>query len=98
MITQETRWVVKGAALFILLVFVVALLVGCGDDPPNPRTDLDEDNITLDTAGWTVYANYDEFPNVAAKCDGSSRMYTTTRLESAIVVVPNSPECVGGDS
>ena len=80
------------------VVALVRIAAGCGDDIPNPKSDLDEDNITLDTTGWTVYANYDEFPNVAAKCDGDTRLYTTTRLESALFVVPDHNLCQGGDS
>jgi hypothetical protein len=80
-----------------IVCFAVLALAACGDDE-TPRTDLDENNIDLISTPWTVYANYDEFPNVAVRCDGSTRMYTTTRASDALELVPDHELCQGGDS
>ena len=85
-------WLAAVCAVAILLM----LLVGCSSTP-DPATDLDEDNIFLVETPWTVYANYDEQPNVAVKCDGTTRMYTTTRGSDALHLVPNHELCQGGD-
>lgn len=86
----------KGLWIWLVVVCAAAIilmaLVGCSETP-DPKTDLEGDDVVLDTTGWTVYANYDEFPNVAARCDGDTRMYTTTRTESALLVVPDHNLC-----
>ena len=78
------------------IVLIIVLLAGCSDTE-TPRTDLDENNIDLISTPWTVYANYDEFPNVAVRCDGTTRMYTTTRVSDALELVPDHELCQGGD-
>ena len=88
-------WVIAGSVL--ILICLVLLLVGCSDTE-TPREDLDEDNVDYVATPWTVYGNYDEFPNVAVRCDGSTRMYTTTRESSALNLVPDHELCQGGDS
>lgn len=69
------------------------LLVGCST--PNPQKDLPPDKVDLDENRRLVYTNPDAFPNVVAFCDGSTRLYVTTRDYAPIVAIPASPECRG---
>ena len=82
----------------VVVIAIVLMFAACGDTTPTPREDLSDSDVTLDTSGWRVYANFDEFPNVAVKCDGTARMYTTTRIELPLIVIPDHDLCQGGDS
>lgn len=82
----------------LAIIAVVAVALTACDETPTPRQDLNEDEVDLVETPWTVYANYDEFPNIAVRCDGSTRMYTTTRSSDALEIVPNHELCQGGDS
>jgi hypothetical protein len=88
-------WAIIGAV--VVVVCLVILLVGCSDTE-TPRQDLDENDVDYVATPWTVYGNYDQFPNVAVRCDGSTRMYTTTRASDSLEIVPDHELCQGGDS
>lgn len=75
------------------LVVVLAILAGCTQAPA--VKDLPVDNQQVDVSNRTIYANPDTFPNVVAWCDGTTRLYVTSRDAQPFVAVPNSPECRG---
>jgi hypothetical protein len=58
---------------------------GVGDAPVGQRFE----------APRRVWANIDQFPNVAAFCIGANGVYTTTR-QAAPAVVPDDPNCAEG--
>jgi len=90
--TKRTVLVIVGLAALLILVLIIA---GCSETP-TPKSDLDGDNLTIVSTPWTVYLNYDEFPNIAVKCDGSVRLYATTRASDALHVIPAHELCQGG--
>ena len=78
-----------------LLIIAVVVLAACGD---KDRVDMDinDEDVDAVVVPWTLYINYDDHPNVAARCDGTTRLYTTTRTDDPLQLVPNAPECQGG--
>lgn len=83
----------REGALAILAVTLVT--AACGTEN-SPTDDLSDEEGVYDHTGWTVVANFDEFPNIGYRCIGSDKLYTTTRIAMPIVVVPNSPDCRQG--
>ena len=81
----------------VALCVVALALAACGG-ADNVDRDISDDDADLRITPWTLYVNYDDHPNVAARCDGSTRLYTTTRIGGdGLIVVPTSPECAGGE-
>lgn len=80
------------SALPLLLIPVLAL--GCTDTPP-AQQDLPSENVTPNTDERLVYVMPDKFPNVVAFCDGSARVYATTRETQDLVVIDSHSECRG---
>lgn len=78
-----------------LLILILAL-AACGD---TDRVDMDipDEDVDAVVVPWTLYVNYDDHPNVAARCDGTTRLYTTTRTDDALAVVPDHDLCQRGD-
>lgn len=77
-----------------LLLIGLLALAACGDRD-NVDRDIDDDEADLVMVPWTLYVNYDDHPNVAARCDGTTRLYTTTRSDDALAVVPDHDLCQG---
>jgi hypothetical protein len=83
-------------------VAVVSLtaLSACGDDP-GVTEDLSDEDIVLTPVNDPAlnpiaYGNYDGHPNVVAWCDGTARVYTSTRIGAdGFQVVPDHPLCQG---
>lgn len=75
----------------------VTLVTACGTEN-SPTDDLSDQQGVYDHTGWTVVANFDEFPNIGYRCIGSDKVYSTTRIALPLVVVPNSPDCRDGGS
>lgn len=88
-------WAIAGCIL--IGICLILLLVGCADKD-NVDMDIDDDDVDAVVVPWTLYINYDDHPNVAARCDGTTRMYTTTRTDDPLQLIPDHPSCQGGDS
>ncbi len=71
-----------GLALMFLLTAGSCDEKGLGDAPVGDR--IEEPR--------TIIVMPDQFPNLAVVCDGTTRIYVTTR-EAAPVAVPDSPNC-----
>lgn len=82
------RALIVGAAL-------ASLVVGC-TDTPTPRQDLPDSHVEVNQGERLVYLSPDQFPNVVAWCDGTTRLYVTTRDSQPLVAVPNHPFCPSG--
>lgn len=76
----------------IPLVIVGLALTACGGEDDS-HSDINDDDVAIDMTPWTVYANYDGYPNVAVRCSGADRMFTTTRSDTPLIVVPNAADC-----
>lgn len=76
------------------IIVVIMVLAGCDTQAPAVK-DLPVENQKTDIADRLIYVSPDGFPNVVVWCDGKSRIYVTSREAQPIVVVPDSPECVG---
>lgn len=84
------------------LLLAVALLAGCGHqdkfNDKRGRGDAPVGDVLEERRDIIMFP--DQYANVAVACDGTSRMYITTRkgdTAATLVVVPNSPECAGGN-
>ena len=81
-----------------LLVGLAVIVLAACSDTPNVKRDIEDEEADLVVVPWTLYVNYDDHPNVAARCDGTTRLYTTTRIGAdGLVVVPDHPLCQSGD-
>lgn len=80
--------------LILTVIAMVAFAAGCGDKD-NVDMDIDDDDVDAVVVPWTLYINYDDHPNVAARCDGSVRLYTTTRTDDPLQLVEDHPLCPG---
>jgi PBP1b-binding outer membrane lipoprotein LpoB len=78
----------------IALSVVAVLLAGCSSAPA--LGDLPVANQQTNRDDRLIYLNPDQFPNVVAWCDGTTRLYVTSREAQPFVAVPNSPECRQG--
>jgi hypothetical protein len=78
-------------------IAVLALtLTGCMDKATEPFKDAPRAGMNNQPAD--VVTMPDGFNNVASKCDGPNRVYTTYHGNSpygAVAVVPNDPRCAG---
>jgi hypothetical protein len=85
------------------LLFVIAslaLLGGCTKEYNDDRGRGDAPIGEIHEDERDVYVFPDQYANVAVACDGTSRMYMTTRkgdVAATLVVVPDSPECGAGE-
>lgn len=83
--------VVVGAALLIFA------MVGCGaDKAQEPFKDAPRGNTNESPAD--IIQMPDGFSNVAAKCDGTNRVYVVFHGDNAygtVAVAPNDPRCGG---
>ena len=79
------------SALGLLLIPVFA---ACTETPP-AQQDLPSENVTQNTDERLVYVMPDKFPNIVAFCDGSARIYVTTRETQDLLVVDSHSECQG---
>ena len=88
----------KKTVPFLLAVLLVSALGGCSkynEDRGRGDAPIGETN----EAKRDVYEFPDQYANIAVACDGTSRMYVTTRkgdVAATLVVIPDSPECGPG--
>lgn len=87
-----------GIALGGLVVFsgFIIGLASC-TNTPKPQQDLPDEKVEANIGERLVYINPDKFPNVVAFCDGTTRIYVTTRDTQNFQVVPDHPSCTGGE-
>lgn len=84
------------AFAIVALVIVVLVLAGCGDKSTEPFRDAPRGDTNSDAADTITFP--DGFSNVAAKCDGTTRVYSGFKGDenrSAIAVSPDHPACTG---
>lgn len=85
------------ARLGIVFLAVFGWFVtGCGD-ANDSHSDINDDEVPIDMTPWTLVANYDGYPNVAIRCAGPDRMFTTTRSDSPLIVIPDATACRDGE-
>jgi hypothetical protein len=75
-----------------VLAAAVLVAAGCETQAPAVR-DLPVENQQTNVADRLIYVSPDGFPNVVAWCDGTTRLYVTSREAQPFVAVPGSPEC-----
>lgn len=79
----------RRTAMMVLLL--IGVLAACGNDSPAGKdTGQAVDNAE---AHLTTFENHEDFNNVVAFCDGTTRVYTTT--EWAPVYVTDAVQCGG---
>lgn len=99
MVAKAKYWLAKNGGLFLVL-FVVSLLAllalaGCGK-MSEPYQDAERGDQNTDPADTITMP--DGFSNVAAKCDGTTRVYVIFKgdnIYGSIAVSPNHPKCGG---
>lgn len=75
-------------------VATVVTLAACGDYTQRFQDAPKSDTVNTEPADVIVFP--DGFSNVAVKCDGPNRVYSTyhgTSAYASIFVVPNDPRC-----
>lgn len=90
-----TKYVAAGV---VVGGFIVLGVSGCGTDKATERF-KDAERGDTNTAPADTMTFPDGFSNVAAKCDGSTRVYVIFKGDDAtrgsIAVSPNHPKCEG---
>lgn len=86
--------------LSVLTAAIVIFVVACTDDYGKGRTDLPDENISLDTDPMDVIVQADGFPNVGHKCRTFGEgavvgMWTTT--DRTLILVYNDHACSGAN-
>jgi uncharacterized lipoprotein len=89
----------KALAATAAATLLVLALAGCdaADKASEPFKDAPRSNTTNNQAA-DIVTMPDGFNNLASKCDGPNRVYTTYHGDSpygAVAVVPNDPRCTG---
>lgn len=89
----------RGGGRLLLIFASLPLLVACADDGKG-RTDLPDENISLDTDPMDVIVQADGFPNVGHKCRTFGEgavvgMWTTT--DRTLILVYNDHACSGAN-
>jgi hypothetical protein len=83
-----------------LLIVPLLALAACAEDEDRGRTDLPEENVTLDTDPMDVIVSADGFPNIGHKCRRFGEgavvgMWTTT--DRTLILVYNDHACSGAN-
>jgi len=89
------RWLHWGRIAVVALAGFAWVASGCSE-ANDSHSDISDDDIDVDMTPWTIVANFDGYPNVAIRCAGADRLYTTTRSDNPLIVVPNAADCRGG--
>lgn len=86
------RAVKAAAGLALAAAFAVP---GCGEGGSPAGGDIKQGDprLTKETSARTVFENAEDFNNVVAFCDGTTRVYTTT--EFPVVYVTDDLQCGG---
>jgi hypothetical protein len=87
-------------AMCVVIAGFGAFVVACADEDGKGRTDLPEENISLDTDPMDVIVSADGFPNIGHKCRRFGEgavvgMWTTT--DRTLILVYNDHACSGAD-
>lgn len=81
----------------VVVVMALAFLAGCGK-ATEPFRDAPRGEANDDPADILHFP--DGFSNVAAKCDGTTRVYVVFKNDNqygSVAVSPNHPDCEGAE-
>lgn len=83
----------------VLAIPVVLLLASCSDKSTEPFRDAPRAGESNDSPAQVINMP-DGFSNLASKCDGPNRVYTSYKGDenrTAIAVVKDDPRCTDGE-